>query len=82
MNYEGWENEETKQASYYFFNNYDLYNKAMDYKNERSIGPDVLAYHLKDLLRIKAREDKRVLEYIGDMDRVNFLEIAQDFYGE
>ena len=42
MNYDGWANKETKQANYYLQNVYELYQKALDFK-ERSIDSDTLA---------------------------------------
>ena len=81
MNYDGWANKETKQANYYLQNVYELYQKALDFK-ERSIDSDTLAYHLKDLLKNMIKEDKKSFDMIGEIDKVDFREIAKAFYDE
>ena len=79
MNYNGRENEETYQASLYLQNDYELYKKALEFK-ERSIDSEVLSYYLRDLIRLRIREDKKMSEYIGNVDKVDFKEIARAFY--
>lgn len=81
MNYNGWSNEETYQTSLILQNSYYLYEKAMRFK-EASIDSEVLAYKLKDLVKEMLREDEKISKNIGDIDKVDFKEIAQAFYDE
>lgn len=81
MNYNGWENEETSKANFYLENDYELYRKAIEFK-ERNIDSDVLSYHLKDLIKMKISENETMREEIGDISKVNFKEIAKSFYND